>query len=146
MAEAINAHDQHKLGLLALPGIVVSLLPSLACPLCWPAYAALLSSLGLGFLASSSYLLPLTGVLLAVAMLGLGLQAKSKGYGPLLMGLVSTAVILSGKFVLASNAMTYAGAAVLIIASVWSLIPRRPAASASCRPCTASMEGDRESV
>jgi hypothetical protein len=28
-----------KQGLLALPGIGASLLPKVACPLCWPAYA-----------------------------------------------------------------------------------------------------------
>jgi hypothetical protein len=34
---------------LALPGVGASLFPKLACPLCWPAYAGLLSSVGLGF-------------------------------------------------------------------------------------------------
>jgi mercuric ion transport protein len=66
MADAIiNIREQRKFGLLAIPGVLASLLPALACPLCWPAYAALLSALGLGFLTSSTYLLPLTGVLLA---------------------------------------------------------------------------------
>lgn len=77
------------------------MLPSLACPLRWPAYAALASSLGLGFLASSAYLLPLTGALLAIAVVGLGLRAKTKGYGPLMLGLLSAAVILPGKFMVA---------------------------------------------
>lgn len=48
-----------KHGLLSLPGVTVSLLPKLMCPACWPAYAGLLSSLGLGFLISARYLLPL---------------------------------------------------------------------------------------
>ena len=30
-----------KQGLLALPGVGVSLFPKLRCPACWPAYAAL---------------------------------------------------------------------------------------------------------
>src|SRR6266852_6181007 len=99
MADAINAQEPRKLGLLTIPGVAVSLLPVLACSLCWPAYAALISSLGLGFLASSTYLLPLTGALLAVAVVGLGLQ-KSKGYGPFVMGLVSVATILPGRFLI----------------------------------------------
>jgi hypothetical protein len=37
---------------------------------------------------------PLTGVLLAVAVVGLGLQAKTKGYGPSVLGLFSVAAIL----------------------------------------------------
>jgi glutaredoxin len=45
--------------LLALPSVGVSILPKLACPACWPAYAGLLTSTGLGFLISAVYLLPL---------------------------------------------------------------------------------------
>jgi uncharacterized membrane-anchored protein len=144
MADAINAREPRKLGLLTIPGVAVSLLPILACSLCWPAYAALISSLGLGFLASSTYLLPLTGALLAVAVVGLGLQIKSKGYGPFVMGLVSVATILPGKF--GSNLMTYTGVALLMIASAWSLAPRRSPDSASCSTCAPSSEGSRQSV
>jgi len=146
MADTLNAQEPRKLGLLTIPGVVVSLLPSLACPLCWPAYATLLSSLGLGFLVSTTYLLPLTGVILAVAVAGLGLQIKSKGYGPFVVGLLSFATILPGKFMIGSNLMTYAGVALLVIASAWSLAPRRSAASASCPTCAPSGEGSHQSV
>jgi hypothetical protein len=123
MADAINIGNERKLGLLTIPGVFVSLLPALACPLCWPAYAALLSSLGLGFLISSTYLLPLTGAFLAIALVGLGLQAKRSGYGPLLLGLVSVALILPGKFVLASSPFEYLGMGLLASASAWALVP-----------------------
>ncbi len=146
MAEGINVQGPRILGLLTIPGVLVSLLPSLACPLCWPAYAALVSSLGLGFLASSTYLLPLTGVLLAVTILGLGLQAKNKGYGPFALGLVSAGTILPGKFLLASAAMTYAGVALLVIASAWSLLPARPAVSTFCPTCATPGEGEHQSI
>jgi hypothetical protein len=146
MANAINARDPRKLGLLTIPGVAVSLLPSLACPLCWPAYAALVSSLGLGFLASSTYLLPLTGALLALAVVGLGLQIKLNGYGPFVLALLSAAIILPGKFLLGSNAITYVGAAILVIASAWSLAPSRSAGSASCPTCPPASEGSRQSV
>jgi hypothetical protein len=53
-----------KQNLLAVPGIGLSLLPKVACPACWPAYAGLLSSLGLGFLVSTAYLLPMTAAFL----------------------------------------------------------------------------------
>ena len=66
MTNRTTDQQTSKLGLLAIPGAMVSLLPILPCALCWPAYAALISSLGLGFLRSSTYLLPLTAVLLAV--------------------------------------------------------------------------------
>jgi hypothetical protein len=39
-----------KQSLMTIPGVGMSLVPKLACPSCWPAYAGLLSSVGLGFL------------------------------------------------------------------------------------------------
>lgn len=42
------------------PGIGVSLLPKLICPLCWPAYAGLLSALGLSFLINARNLVSIT--------------------------------------------------------------------------------------
>src|SRR5713226_1136831 len=146
MADVIDAQEPRKLGLLTIPGVAVSMLPILACSLCWPAYAALISSVGLGFLASSTYLLPLTGALLAVAVVGLGLQIRSKGYGPFVMGLASVATILPGKFLIGSNLMTYTGVALLVIASAWSLVPRRLADSASCSTCAPSGEGSHQTV
>lgn len=55
-----------KEGVLAGPAVGVSLLPKFVCPVCSPAYAALLSSLGLGFLISTRYLLPVTLVFLSL--------------------------------------------------------------------------------
>jgi len=64
-----------KQGVLALPGVAVSLLPKLVCPMCWPAYAGLLSSVGLGFLISAAYLLPFTAGFLALALAAMGFRA-----------------------------------------------------------------------
>jgi mercuric ion transport protein len=145
MPEISNARQVNRLGFLTIPGVVVSLLPSLTCALCWPAYVALLSSLGLGFLASASYLLPLTAALLAVALVSLSLQGKSKGYGPFVLGIVSAAMILPAKF-LASNAMAYTGVAVLVIATGWCLAPGHPGAPASCTTCPPAGEDDHQLV
>src|SRR5713101_7960802 len=97
-----------KQGLLALPGVGVSLLPKLACPACWPAYAGLLSSVGLGFLISAAYLLPLTATFLLFALVALAFRARQRsGYGPFLLGLVGTVGVLVGKFVWQSNPTVY---------------------------------------
>jgi mercuric ion transport protein len=115
-----------KQGLLALPGVGVSLLPKLMCPACWPAYAAVLSSVGLGFLISTTYLLPLTVLFLAVAVGSLSFRASSRrGLGPLWMGVASGALILGGKFYLDSALVTYAGVGFLVVASVWNSWPRQ---------------------
>jgi mercuric ion transport protein len=88
-----------KRSLAVLPGIGVSLLPKLVCPMCWPAYAGLLSALGLGFLISTKYLLALTVAFLSIAAAALGFRASRRyGYGPFWLGLVAAAVILTGKF------------------------------------------------
>src|SRR5919197_938747 len=110
-----------KQGLVALPGVGVSLLPKLACPLCWPAYAGLLSSVGLGFLISAKYLLPLTVAFLVLALAALAFRAKNRhGYGPVVFGVVATVGILVGKFQSESTRALYGAVGLLVIASLWN--------------------------
>ena len=131
-----------KQGLLALPGVGVSMLPKLMCPACWPAYAALLSSVGLGFLISTTYLLPLTVLFLAVAVGSLGFRASSRrGLGPLWMGIAAGAVILGGKFYLESTPATYSGVGFLIVASVWNSWPRPATVAGFCPACVPAEDG-----
>ena len=74
-------------GWLTVPGISVALLPKLACPLCWPLYSGIVSSVGLGFLISTKYLLPLTTAFL-ILTLGASYHAKQRrGYGPFVWAL-----------------------------------------------------------
>jgi len=131
-----------KQGLVALPGVGISLLPKLICPACWPAYAAVLSSVGLGFMISTTYLLPLTVLFLAVAVGSLGFGAsRRRGLGPLWMGVAAAAVILGGKFYLESNPATYAGIGFLIVASVWSSWPRPATLVVFCPSCIPAEDG-----
>jgi hypothetical protein len=125
-----------KHGLLALPGIGVSVLPKLVCPACWPAYAGLLSSIGLGFLISTTYLLPLTALFLALALGALAFRArKRRGYGPFLFGVVAAVGILLGKFQWQSNFALYSAVALLVIASLWNSWPRHVHSEAPCPAC-----------
>ena len=113
-------NDLRKRGLLAVPGISVCLLPKLACPACWPAYAGLLSSLGLGFLISTAYLLPLTAGFLVVALGTIALRARNRrGYGPFLIGLAAAGAILLAKFAWQSNPVMYSALGVLVMSSAW---------------------------
>ena len=121
-----------------LPAVGMSLLPKLACPACWPAYAGLMGSMGLGFLVDTTYLLPLTGVFLVGAVGALGFRARRRrGYRPFLLGLLAGASVLVGKFVLDSDAAMYGGIALLVVASLWNAWPKRRDA-ASCPACTES--------
>jgi mercuric ion transport protein len=120
-----------KQGLLTLPGVGVSLLPKLTCPVCWPAYAGLLSSVGLGFLVSSRYFFTFTSGFLLLSVLALAFCAgKRRGYRPSFLGLTAAALVLLGKFSLESSAAVYGGLALLIAASVWNSWPRPECAPA----------------
>ncbi len=124
--------------LLALPGVSVSILPKLACLACWPAYAGLLTSAGLGFLMSAAYLLPLTATFLFLALGTMAFRANSRhGYGPFLLGLVAAAGVLLGKFVLESDLTIYGAVGLLVIGSLWNTWPRRdtPSQASTCPAC-----------
>ena len=113
---------------MAIPGVGVSLLPKLACPFCWPAYAGLLSSVGLGFLISTKYLLPVTAAFLVLSVGALAFRARGRhGSGPFALGLFAAAGVLAGKFWWESNPAIYAAVGFLVIASVWNAWPVRMA-------------------
>jgi mercuric ion transport protein len=125
-----------KQGLLAMPGVGVALLPKLFCPLCWPLYAGIVSSVGLGFLVGTVYLLPITSAFLVLTLGVLGFRANQRrGYVPLLVGAVGSAAVVIGKFYLESNPIMFGGVGFLVVASVWNAWPRREK-TAVCRSCT----------
>ncbi len=117
-----------------LPGIGVSLMPKLICPLCWPAYAGLVSAAGLGFLINARNLLMVTALFLIVAVAALAFRAQQRrGYGPAMAGLAAGVGILASKFYLESTATMYAALGLLIGASIWNSWPvRQPASCPGC--------------
>ncbi len=122
--------------LTAFPGVACAFLPNLACPACWPAYAGLLSVLGLGFLLNSAYLFYLTVLFLAIAVVSLGFRAKARrGYKPFGLGLLAGALILIGKFGLESGPVMYAGVALFVAAALWNGWPRKTNSSGNCGSC-----------
>ena len=115
-----------KRRLLMLPGVGLAVLPKLACPACWPAYAGVLSALGLGFLLSTTYLLPLTLIFLGVAVAMLGLEGRrQRRHGPFLAGMTASVFILAGKFAWESKVVMYTSLTALVAASLWTAWPRR---------------------
>jgi mercuric ion transport protein len=106
---------------LALPALLVSLLPNLSCPACWPAYGAALGALGLGFVSTGIWLLPLTIVSLLAVLCGFAASAIARrGYGPFLIGFTAAIALVVGKFFLNSNTLWFGGLALLIFASFWN--------------------------
>ena len=129
--------------LAVLPGIGAALLPAVTCPACWPAYAGLLSALGLGFANYTPYLLPLTIVFLAVALGALGYHAiRRHFYSPFVLGLVGSVVLVVGTFALNSDPTLYAGIALLVVASAWNAWPMKT--SETCEPVSNNTHRARE--
>jgi glutaredoxin len=89
---------------------------------------------GLGFLVpNTKYLLPLTAVFLLLAVGMLAFRARRRrGYGPFILGVAASSLILFGKFSLTSNPVFYAGLGLLILASVWNTWPA--ASYCACAP------------
>lgn len=125
-----------KQTLTAVPGIGVSLMPKLICPLCWPAYASIVSSVGLSFLIGTTYLLPLTATLLGMTAASLALRARRRhGYGPLGVGSVGALLILGGKFGIDSITIAAMGFILLLGAAIWNASPIH-AESSFCPTCS----------
>lgn len=120
-----------------LLGIGAALLPVGLCPACWPAYAGLFGALGFGFLLQTTYLLPITALFLLLAVGTLAFRARSRrGYGPFIVGLIASMIVLTSKFVVVSNAAMYIGITLLIAASVWNVWPRgKTDVCPACAPC-----------
>jgi len=117
------------------PTVGVALLPKLTCPACWPAYAGLLSSMGIGFVDYTPYLIPSTLAFLGISLSTMVYRAKTRhGFGPLYLGIVAGIVLMTGKFVYGSDDTMYVGLAILVAASIWNTWPKKQAGD--CAACT----------
>ena len=94
--------------LLAVPGVLFSMFPTLICPACWPAYTGLLAAMGLPFIPSSMYLSRTTAAFLGVALFALGFRARQRhGYGPLVLGIAASAAVFVSKFIVGLTSARY---------------------------------------
>jgi hypothetical protein len=143
IVSALGKHPGKRMGKNAvslLPAVGAALMPKLVCPVCWPAYTAILSAMGVGFLNYTPFLMPLTAAFLLVVLVSLAWRAKTRrGYTPLILGVLATTTILIGKFQFDSDAATYTGIALLVGASLWNAWPRQ-ISSTPCHDCVTGRE------
>ena len=127
-----------KLNTSILPVIGVAFIPKLFCPACWPAYAGLLTAFGIGFIDYTPYLLPLTLVFVVIALAALLYKAKQRhGYFPFYLGIISSVVLVIGKFYFESDFSMYTGLGLLVLASIWNTWPVKSHNSdIICSACT----------
>ena len=119
-----------------VPAAGIALLPKAFCPMCWPAYAAGLSALGIGFVPlTTAYLLPLTAVVLFVGVGVLRSGAKRRGeMWPVAVAFGSALLILVGKFWIESTLLLYSGVVGFTAAAAWNAWSTERDARSSC--CT----------
>lgn len=129
--------------MVPLPGVGAALLPVGACPACWPAYGGVVSSLGLGFLLKTTYMLPITAAFFGLALFALAYRADTRrGYAPFILGTVSAALAIVFKFAYAVAPAAYLGLAGLVAASLWNAWPRASSATGSCPDCVLQRQGN----
>ncbi len=118
----------------SFPAIGVALLPKLTCPLCFPAYAAILGAIGVDFFNYTPYLLPLTAIFLIVAVAVLAQRGRRSGkLAPLVLGLAAAILVLVGKFYAESDWIANGGIVLLVAAVFFSSRATRT----SDNPCPA---------
>lgn len=140
----VPARTRWQTAAASMPAIGTALLPKLTCPLCFPAYAAILSALGLEFVDYTPYLLPLTAAFLAVAVIVLALQTRRTGnVYPLLLGIAASAIVLTGKFHIDSEWLTIGGIA-LLVAAIFLGNRAKSTAMVSCPAC--ALGGNEQQV
>lgn len=125
----------------SFPAVGTAFLPKLTCPLCFPAYAAILSALGIEFLDYTPYLLPLTAFFLAVAIAVLASQTRRTGnIIPLVLGIIASLSVLFAKFGLESDWLTSGGIIMLVIA----IFMGNRTKSTAIAPCPACAVGEAD--
>ncbi len=105
--------------LTAIFGSLTAFAPAISCPACWPAYASMLSSLGIGFFNYSPYVTPITFLLIFVTLLSLWSTAKrNHRYFPFKLALIaSTLIVVERAFGVGAVAL-YSGVLLLVVASL----------------------------
>ena len=111
-----------------LPPLGLAVLPK--CPFC---LVALASSIGLGYFVQTSWLVPLTALCFVAALGSLALRARRRHiYAPFYLGLAALALLFAGKYRLNYAPLTYAGLALLILASLLKGKAKMRASSHDC--------------
>lgn len=96
------------------------------CPLCVPASASFLTSIGLTFFTVKTTVFPLIALLSGLFFIGLVRGLKVHGdIAPLLFGTVGIFMLPFGRYVLNSALLTYTSAFCILAAGLWNVTVER---------------------
>jgi hypothetical protein len=89
----------------------------------------------LGFLFYGRYLLPIATAAVAVSLFTLAHGARERrGFGPFCLALLGSVGAASGKFLLFSPTVLWAGLGFFVFAAGWNAWPKRQVACVTCAP------------
>jgi hypothetical protein len=110
------------------PGLGLAVLAKFTCAACLDVYAGVLSSLGLGFVATDRGLVGLTALLLVVGTASTAWSARRHGHwGPLVLTVGGALLVIVGRLIV-NAPLLYVGTGCIVAASLWNLwLGRRPA-------------------
>lgn len=112
---------------------------AVVCPLCIPAFGALLASIGLGFALNFEFLKGLVTALLLISVVSLAWSTRlHKQWVIFFLGLLGALLVYVGRYHWYSLALMLAGASSLIGSSLWNL-----RAKASCKKCEEAGDKNR---
>ncbi|MBI5162774.1 MAG: hypothetical protein HY985_02605 [Magnetospirillum sp.] len=115
------------------PAVGGAVLAKLACPVCWPAAAALLASAGVSLPVWGTWMPLVAGTLLLASLGVIAFEAhRRRSTLTLLVGVLGLATILAGWQVIGSDAVLVAG--VVLMAAATLVFPRRRQECPTCLP------------
>lgn len=106
------------------------------CPICFLAYFGVFGVATASASVYRAWLPPITAVWLALIIAMLAFQRRGKRrYGPAIMGFIAALLLLVGKFVVDSQAMTLAGIIAFLGAAAWRSRNQPPISTEGCSRC-----------
>lgn len=123
-----------RTSLLAISSALFAVAPK--CPICFLAYFGIFGVATASASVYRAWLPPITALWLALTIAMLAFQRRGKRrYGPAIMGFVAALLLLVGKFVVDSQAMTFAGIIALLGAAAWRSRIQQPITTGECSRC-----------
>lgn len=106
------------------------------CPICFLAYFGIFGVAASSASAYRAWLPPITGFWLALTIAMLAFQRRGKFlFGPAALGSVAALLFMSGKFVIDSQLMTFAGVVTLFGSAIWRARTRIQKSPQLCSQC-----------
>jgi hypothetical protein len=104
------------------PGLGLGVLAKFSCSMCLGAYVGVLSSMGLGFVATDAGLLALTVFFVVLGTASIAWSSRRhRQWGPVLVAAVGGVLVTVAR-VRAVDSMLYVGAALVTAAALWNIV------------------------